>query len=284
MAKSSDDSPEWTTVTKNSKRRARTKCRHAKSLGTHSATSSLTLKDIEISLEACLGELRNSVFFQIIKDSLKRIPDIERTSEIVCYGVGNFGKSKNSAPLWQLSLVIAIKEFLLTEHETPVEVESHTKKPNMSMLFFDPCMTQQEATMLERFSIQTIPINEKGKRKATNQTLFFMPHCPMILYANVLHTNWENVSNVIIFGNLLSTYTNRLGEGKAGDKLLRLLEPYWNEILLPICKQDIDDMSAFFEHAFNDSSITHFRNDQVFGKWPDKPEGGYDDGDEGELV
>lgn len=285
MAQAGDDLSEWTTVTKNSKRCAGRKARRSSRSGAtmafqKSQSSTLALEDIETSLAACLEELRKSIFFQNVKASLARLASYESISEIVCYGIGNFGASRSCAPLWQLSLAIAIKDFLGTEQKKPV----HQKKQSISLLFFDPCMSQQEAIFLERNSIHIIDENERGRRKASCSTLFFMPHCPMMLYANVLFTNWVNIRDVIIFGNSLSTYANRLGKANAGAKLLKMLEPRWEEYSLPIPKQDIEDRPAYFEQAFNDSSMTHFPMSQGNDTWPELPGDPSDDDDIGEVV
>jgi hypothetical protein len=289
MAQAGDDSSEWTTVTKTSKRcagkRSRRSVRKVKSSANHQSTSSsLTLEDIEKSLDACLEELRKSIFFQNFQESLKALPSYQFISAIVCYGIGNFGASKNCAPMWQLSFAIAVKEFLAIEQQALKDGEVPKEEQSISVLYFDPCMSQLEAIFLERHGIQIIAENERGKRKTTNTTLFFMPHCPMMLYSNVIFTNWERISDVIIFGNLLSTYTNRLGKAKASVKLLRLLEPHWEEVVLPINKQDIDDRPAYFEQAFNDSSLTHFSTNQGCVKWPDRPEDACGDDDGGETI
>uniref|UniRef100_A0A7N0UDT0 SRR1-like domain-containing protein n=1 Tax=Kalanchoe fedtschenkoi TaxID=63787 RepID=A0A7N0UDT0_KALFE len=40
--------------------------------------------------------------------------------------------------------------------------------------------------------VSVIPVNEQGKRQAVTvmPTLFFMPHCDLSLYNNLLLTNW----------------------------------------------------------------------------------------------
>ncbi|CAJ1952506.1 unnamed protein product [Cylindrotheca closterium] len=243
---------EWTTVTKSSRRCMRNRKREYRSSHSKAAErqqfdqDNLSLDDIAGSLQSCLHEVRISGFFQAFRDSLSSTiaSSKEPIVEIVCYGVGNFGASKGCAPMFQLAFTIAVREIL---------------SPAASMYFYDPCMTQQESIVLERNSIQVIAKNERGRRRVQHKTLFLMPHCPLTLYSNLIRTNWDQLNDVIIFGNLLSAYTSRLGEVKSCVKLLKQVEPLWDESMLPISKQDLSDRSGQFEQAFNDSSLTHFQ-------------------------
>eukprot|EP01027_Heterolobosea_sp_BB2_P013182 GEZU01019038.1.p1 GENE.GEZU01019038.1~~GEZU01019038.1.p1 ORF type:complete len:226 (-),score=73.75 GEZU01019038.1:728-1405(-) len=61
--------------------------------------------------------------------------------------------------------------------------------------------------------MQIIPENEECKRRVTRRTLFYMPHCSLRMYENVLRANWgDNVTErkVIIFGNSFQSYALRL--------------------------------------------------------------------------
>lgn len=305
LRKSMASTDEWTTVTKTSKRCIRNRKRgHGSShsnaskrqqfdndnLG--SSLTNLSLDNIARSLQGCLHEVRISGFFQAFKESLKSaiLSSKEPIAEIVCYGVGNFAASKGCAPMFQLAFSIAAREILssaasTSENETTDDCCSHSyhskRKVNLlPMYFYDPCMTQQESIVLERNSIQVIPKNERGRRRAQHKTLFIMPHCPLTLYSNLIHTNWDQLDNAIILGNSLSAYTSRLGEVKSSLKLLQHVEPVWDETVLAITKQDISDRSGHFEQAFNDSSLTHFQKangQEIFQQPP--PE--IDDNDDG---
>lgn len=91
---------------------------------------------------------------------------------------------------------------------------------HFSMLVFDPVIGKLEITVLEKLGCGVIKENEQGKRccyippkeagqsedatlgpwdvgEADEQalwrpTLFFMPHCPMRLYSNLLWANWSS--------------------------------------------------------------------------------------------
>ena len=59
---------------------------------------------------------------------------------------------------------------------------------------------------LTHFNIHVLTLDEKGCRHVEEQTLFYMPHCEMWLYSNVLSSNWTSVSNVVIMGNSFAEY------------------------------------------------------------------------------
>ena len=260
-----------------------------------------------------------------------------RIQSIVCYGIGNFGTKRPSAPLWQLALAITIRDFIGELYnndnkndndddknkKSQIEEDDHDhvddrsmvlpsdkatlntitsgednnnngnnaqqKQHNQSHLFptmyyFEPLITAKESYVLEQLGIQIIAENERGKRSVmvgddsnddnnnngSSSTLFYMPHCPMTLYANVLYTNWDHLdeNTVFIFGNSLSNYVDNSKQHnyqQQSMEILQTLQPYWNEEILTISKNDISESSAYFEQAFNDSSLTSFwtsRSDQ----------------------
>jgi hypothetical protein len=213
--------------------------------------------------------------------------------------------------MWQLVLALAIRDELLQKKQTvvpPLSGGADSQGSNVSqqvnqesvqiknrrnqelvvqMHYYDPCMTVQEGKLLEQMGVEIISTNERGKRlvpdDCTTRTLFFMPHCPMTLYTNVLHMNWERLDQIVIFGNNLTDYANRLeAEPTQGVHLLQILLPYLEEHAVTITKEDLFEMPGYFEQAFNDSCVSLFKRNKIIPvsttttpgemcKWPDRP-------------
>jgi len=265
---------------------------------------SITPEQICNALDICLRELKESSYWDTLRQVLKKQMEAEthnvRFQSIVCYGIGNFGTKRPSAPLWQLALALTIRDYIrtttaLTPPITPQQEQEQlqlsgsgaetgndeylsTERKNgqrpPAMYYFEPLMTVQESEVLEKLDIRIIKENERGKRSVNNDdddknngvTLFFMPHCPMSLYTNLFHTNWDCLQQVIVFGNSLSSYidggSNNTNENdpqkQQALEILEVLQPFWEVDRLKMSKKDISDRPAFFEQAFNDSSFTSF--------------------------
>ncbi|KAI9295497.1 hypothetical protein K502DRAFT_217794 [Neoconidiobolus thromboides FSU 785] len=112
--------------------------------------------------------------------------------DIICYGLGSIIESSLSR--WQLAFLLSIKqEFKVVN----------------SIQYYDPLpLTEDEETILNDYGFQILEKNEEGKRAVKEGTLFYMPHCPMLLYENVLSSNWEInlLKKVYIIGNDLTNY------------------------------------------------------------------------------
>ncbi|CAG8845875.1 38240_t:CDS:2, partial [Gigaspora margarita] len=111
--------------------------------------------------------------------------------DIVCYGIGSIEKSSTSQ--YQFALMLLFKNlFQITG----------------KIYAYDPILSQVDTEVLTHYNIESIKINEKAKRAVTNQTLFYMPHCPLGLYNNLIEANWDRIKlkDVIIVGNRLDFY------------------------------------------------------------------------------
>lgn len=103
------------------------------------------------------------------------------------------------------------------------QISSTGQHLTIMMSYYEPCMVAVEKRILvEIYNVLPIACNEQGKRRVVhhrNTTLFFMPHCPMRLYSNVLWANWDTLRNrsIIIMGNSLLAYSDNIVNNSERD-------------------------------------------------------------------
>ena len=184
----------------------------------------------------------------------------------------------------------------------------------VSMVYFEPFLQAIEREVLSKhFHINILNENERGKRcvdrnqqftfdsevpcsdtsipSPASTTLFYMPHCPMRLYSNVLWANWkpEHLMNgrLIFLGNSFTAYDYRILDSQKRNDESNAIFPVmqWVEetpILVKVSgtntrRKSLDHNSAIsdqpLEMAFNDCVVANF----VFGDhsndiiWPVRP-------------
>lgn len=252
---------EWKTVSKSDKKRIARNTRKQSGQndgGWHvyhsagadeSSVTPMSNSEVEKSISQCRQELQSTKLFQQLQEAVLRGPP---PSAIVCYGIGNFGRKQStpSAPLWQLACAMQLR-ILLTREEKDIP-----------MYYYEPFMTPEEGSYLKTTSVQVIAENERGRREANEPTLFFMPHCPLELYSNVVFANRERLENIMIVGNSLVHYANRL-EQNEHTKLLKHLQQFWEEHPIALPRDEISQLPGHFEQAFNDSAVTFFGKTKV---------------------
>lgn len=261
-------------------------------------------------LQNCQELLRKTDFY---RSFVKACP--ENMEEIICYGIGNFYTSRQSAPLWQLALALLIsgRDKKRKEHSIRKEREEETNDslPQhatnelansincVPMHYFDPKMTAKERKILEQFGVHMILENERACRDVKKNRLdkhsscdspgpmlFFMPHCGVSLYTNLLWTNWYSLDQIAIFGNSLQGYLDQCGDNvesatvsRQSHGILKTLQPHWTETPLRTSKND--NALHQIENAFNNSGIISFEmaaKDSDEGllssnhmSWPEQP-------------
>jgi len=272
---------EWTTVTKQDKKRIakgrkiqinRNRQRTSAAVQAPPDATEWTDESKRLIVEQLYDykyKLKETDFFKFLTESFNDSPI--RPQQIVCYGIGNFGRQR-SGPLWQLACALNLWDILQSANDE--------SEPPVHVYFFDPCSTQLETSILHDLGIQLIQDNERGKRNIhSTATLFFMPHCPMILYFNVLLENWVSLNKVLLFGNQLCKYANRLGIDV--PKGVALLVPFLKEIAMTYSKTDVRDMEGEFDRAFNDCFLTMIRCTEAL---PDRPDETLEDFNDEEVL
>ncbi|XP_053206999.1 SRR1-like protein [Panonychus citri] len=77
-------------------------------------------------------------------------------------------------------------------------------------LIYDPVFTEYEKKFLIENGFNLIDVNEKGAKSVTTRTLFFMPHCPLPMYNNLLWANWlpNNLNQIVLLGTSFNSLVN----------------------------------------------------------------------------
>ena len=215
--------------------------------------------------------------------------------EIVCYGIGNFAAGSRfasacSAPLLQLALALVIREAL-AEAASETEDRWASQQAAVRTLYFEPLMTPVESKLLENFRVEVIAKNERGKRRiaasqsgGSTRTLFYMPHCPMRLYSNVLRENWDPSvllgGDVVFLGNDFRAYDDRtLHATERADPtnaVLKIIPYLVSRRVGGLLSTDggvhgSGDVLAKLESAFNDSVVQWFVERRSDATWPEQP-------------
>lgn len=110
-------------------------------------------------------------------------------------------------------------------------------------------------------------VDERGRREVKVPTLFFMPHCEVQLYDNLLDANWgcENLNKMVILGNSFGEYERYVEEKKGASGSVKVEEAgkrvigsrrFVREVRLE-GGEDCDNDNGFFR-AFHDISWHFF--------------------------
>jgi hypothetical protein len=153
----------------------------------------LSLEKLESSsfYEEFQHQMQDSEMVERIKRVITTDPDHSQL-QLVLYGLGKIDSDEVVRSLdhnhMQLSLAILLRERFQWVSDIVV---------------YDPVLSPIERMAINAFNCTCLSVNENGRRKVDKPTLFFMPHCPFDLFANVLEENWmpTNLNKIIILGN-----------------------------------------------------------------------------------
>ncbi|KAK1742953.1 SRR1-like protein [Skeletonema marinoi] len=223
--------------------------------------------------------------------------------EIVAYGIGNFATSSFSAPMLQLACVLFLRRRAASSIITDSNDDDNASNDNdiqdvfkreqdqVPIYYYEPCILPEERDLLEIFHVAVLEKNEFGKLRvqsmrrqdgekasatttsitsASKKSLFYMPHCPMRLYCNVLWSHWESLDSTIIYGNSFHSYDERTlseeGRTDPTNGILRII-PCTNEIPIKLRGNrrgdELYDALNHLETAFNDCNIISFMVDKT---------------------
>ncbi len=218
---------------------------------------------------------------------------------IVAYGIGNFATTSSfSAPMLQLACVLFLRRHAASSiisdpiHTNNASNDNSVKdifkreQDQVPIYYYEPCILPVERELLETvFHVVVLENNEFGKlhlqsmrqqdgekasrtttiSKSAPKSLFYMPHCPMRLYCNVLWSHWETLASTIIYGNSFHSYDERTvslqGQTDPTNGILRII-PCTNEISIKLRGNrrgdELYDALNHLETAFNDCNIISF--------------------------
>jgi hypothetical protein len=161
---------------------------------------------------------------------------------ITCYGVGNFGSKYNHAPRYQLAAALILRDQL-----------------GAPLSFFEPRITLLEAAALHRLGIEQLEENDMGKRRVgvTGTAIFFMPHCPMTLYSNLLWAHWgPELGRLLVLGNSWEGYDlSCVGQERHSDPTNCIMKALKMSAELSVEPQPVKGSENQLPHlfpAFND--------------------------------
>eukprot|EP01126_Amoeba_proteus_P065269 TRINITY_DN9250_c0_g1_i13.p1 TRINITY_DN9250_c0_g1~~TRINITY_DN9250_c0_g1_i13.p1 ORF type:complete len:223 (+),score=30.53 TRINITY_DN9250_c0_g1_i13:306-974(+) len=163
--------------------------------------------------------------------------------KIVCLGIGSIIQSQNSRH--QFSLLLLLR-----------------KRLNVQIVeLYDPIFQEADLKVIQQHGFTVLEENKKGSYAVTCKTLFFMPHCTLGLYCNLLRANWSrsHLNQILIFGNSFSTYQQKRIRKESGKVLFTIL-PFTKEFSISQSTLHVtDDLYLSFcdtsIHMFDDSEL-----------------------------
>ncbi|KAL7594448.1 protein SENSITIVITY TO RED LIGHT REDUCED 1 [Lactuca sativa] len=207
------------------------------------------MNKMKISIE----KLEKSQFFNAFLDQIHtpeasqhflKLTQSQSKVKMVIYGIGSIESFES--PRLQLSLAILMKRKLDWIGEMEV---------------FDPIISLTESKVMVELGCRVLLVNEHGRREAVDPILFFMPHCEVELYDNLLKTNWRHdlLNKIILLGNSFEKYEHHrlVSKNQALDesrKHLLAIQEFTKEF-------EIKTLSDDYFRAFHGSSWHFFSVD-----------------------
>lgn len=102
---------------------------------------------------------------------------------------------------------------------------------------YDPAHTPAEICAGKLLGVEALAINEQGKRAVQCPTLFYMPHCCLELYNNMLWANWgpASLKRIAFIGNNLSSYAEALTDRQMQTRCryVAAVQPFVTRTVVP---------------------------------------------------
>ncbi|KAL0477526.1 hypothetical protein AKO1_010844, partial [Acrasis kona] len=147
-----------------------------------------------------MEEIKDSPFFTELVSTITKCVGNESFS-LVSFGIGDMIDS-NISQYQSACLILLSKHFntLTNELYDPVMV-----------MRYEALLPQVMDAINQNFetTFKWINKNEECKRQVSQKTLFFMPHCSLKMYLNLIQHNLNTLNLLLILGNSFSNYVDR---------------------------------------------------------------------------
>ncbi|KAF4603921.1 hypothetical protein EYR40_001095 [Pleurotus pulmonarius] len=116
---------------------------------------------------------------------------------------------------------------------------------------YDPVFTEADKELFVAYQFDVLSENRNGDYPAEGPTLFFMPHCDLSLYENILRANWtpQRLEHLVLVANNLSDYIQNKSQRELEEHAPCLLRT------VPILVSHTIPASISWPTAFNNTSV-----------------------------
>lgn len=185
--------------------------------------------------------------FLLPKSPLRRRLAQLAPARLSLLGVGSFESSP--AARLQLALAALLRRDLLPGSATAD--------------LFDPVLSAVECAAAAALGFAVPSLDDGGRCRVAEPTLFYMPHCEASLYDALLDANWAQLRRVCVLGNSFRRYAlqaeeNRSGPAAKAKLVLQAEQLAWEERVDEA--GDVDEGDGF-ARAFNETSWHFFEVD-----------------------
>ena len=209
-----------------------------------SLSGSPSVADRLVAIERQKVEIMRDIFPRIKRlNFIQRLysANLKGVVDLVCYGVGSLDRTISQS---QFALGLLLMSDLSVR----------------DAFIYDPLMDEHDLAVCKEYKVNVISENEFGKRsvcehhESADFVLFWMPHCPLGLYDNLLEVNFNraDLSKIIIIGNNFDSYHSRMLDADFQGK-----SPYIHRLFANDCIE-IENFPLQNDNAFSDLSIHRF--------------------------
>ena len=218
--------------------------------------------------------VKSSKFYKAVVEELQNtvVAKDGRFKKICLLGLGSFSTSKG-ASISILQLAFALE--LVTE-STIFQIDESLFSDSLPFngilnlpsdaVIFDPAMTSLDSDVCSKLGL--LYVDKISFEPTLKTTLYFMPHCPFMLYNQVIWTNWNqpHIENIVILGNSFESYNlrhhydpSREWRANCVNSLSGITSEVnvWNIAVAENTQETHDAADAFYNHfmenAFNDT-------------------------------